>query len=121
MPKCARAIVPKVLEFVVKKRQSYKQLAKETKDEKLREIYDKRQSALKWILVTCFGYLGYKNAKFGTVDGHMGVCAFGRNILFKASSLAEKRGFRVIHGIVDSLWLKKEGRQLEIMLVCVKI
>jgi DNA polymerase I len=79
----------------------------------LREIYDKRQSALKWILVTCFGYLGYKNAKFGTVDGHMVTCACGRNTLLKASSLAEKQGFRVIHGIVDSLWLKKEDASTE--------
>jgi DNA polymerase I len=104
-----KGIVPKVLEFAVEKRLSYKRLVKETKDERLREVYDKRQSALKWILVTCFGYLGYKNAKFGTVDGHMGVCAFGRDSLLAASVLAEDRGFRVIHGIVDSLWLKKEG------------
>jgi len=108
-----RGIVPKVLEFAVTKRLRYKRLVKETTDERLREVYDKRQSALKWILVTCFGYLGYKNAKFGTVDGHMGVCAFGRDTLLTASSLAEDRGFRVIHGIVDSLWLKKEGASSE--------
>ena len=103
-----RGIVPKVLEFAVTKRLRYKRLVKETKDEKLREVYDKRQSALKWILVTCFGYLGYRNAKFGTVDGHMGVCAFGRDTLLTASHIAEERGFSVIHGIVDSLWLKKD-------------
>jgi DNA polymerase I len=103
-----RGIVPKVLEFAVTKRLRYKRLVKETEDQELREVYDKRQSALKWILVTCFGYLGYKNAKFGTVDGHMGVCAFGRDALLKASNIAEDRGFSVIHGIVDSLWLKKE-------------
>jgi DNA polymerase I len=107
-----RGIVPKVLEFAVTKRLRYKRLVKETEDEKLRRIYDKRQSALKWILVTCFGYLGYKNAKFGTVDGHMGVCAFGRSTLLTASHMAEDRGFRVIHGIVDSLWLKKDGASL---------
>jgi len=101
-------IVPKVLSFAVKKRLLYKKLAKETEDERLREIYKRRQGALKWILVTCFGYLGYRNAKFGTVDGHMGVCAFGRQTLLKASHIAEKRGFNVIHGIVDSLWLKKD-------------
>jgi len=60
-------------------------------------------------LVTCFGYLGYKNARFGTVDGHIGVCAFGRDAFLKASRMAEKKGFRIIHGIVDSLWLKKKG------------
>ncbi len=106
-------IVPKVLEFAVTKRLSYKRLVKETDDDELREVYDKRQSALKWILVTCFGYLGYKNAKFGTVDGHMGVCAFGRDALLTASHVAEDKGFNVIHGIVDSLWLKKEGASSE--------
>jgi DNA polymerase elongation subunit (family B) len=108
-----RGIVPKVLEFAVKKRLRYKKLVKETKNDDLREVYDKRQSALKWILVTCFGYLGYKNAKFGTVDGHMGVCAFGRDALLTASYIAEERGFKVIHGIVDSLWLKKDGASAE--------
>lgn len=108
-----RGIVPKVLEFAVTKRLCYKRLVKETKDETLREVYDKRQAALKWILVTCFGYLGYRNAKFGTVDGHMGVCAFGRDALLTASHIAEDRGFSVIHGIVDSLWLKKNGASSE--------
>jgi DNA polymerase-2 len=68
---------------------------------------------LKWILVTCFVYLGYKNARFGTVDGHIGVCAFGRDAFLKASRIAEEKGFRIIHGIVDSLWLKKKGASNE--------
>ena len=101
-------IVPKTLRLVVDKRRKYKRLRDETQDPKLREVYDRRQAALKWILVTCFGYLGYKNAKFGTVDGHIGVCAFGREAFLKAARTAERRGFTVIHGIVDSLWLKKE-------------
>jgi DNA polymerase elongation subunit (family B) len=73
-----KGIVPKTLKFVVNKRLLYKQLKSEARDVELKQVYDGRQGALKWILVTCFGYLGYKNAKFGTVDGHIGVCAFGR-------------------------------------------
>jgi DNA polymerase elongation subunit (family B) len=101
-------IVPKALQLIVSKRLLYKQLRDEAQNKTLREVYDKRQAALKWILVTCFGYLGYKNAKFGTVDGHMGVCAFGRDAFLRAARMAESRGFTVIHGIVDSLWLKKK-------------
>lgn len=101
-------IVPKTLRLVVNKRLYYKRMKDEAKDSKLRDVYDKRQAALKWILVTCFGYLGYRNAKFGTVDGHIGVCAFGRETLLKAAHTAEQQGFEVVHGIVDSLWLKKE-------------
>jgi len=88
-------------------------MKKESPDPHLREVYDNRQIALKWILVTCFGYLGYKNAKFGTVDGHIGVCAFGREALLNASHKAEEQGFEVIHGIVDSLWLKKPNATIE--------
>jgi DNA polymerase elongation subunit (family B) len=108
-----RGIVPKTLRFVVDKRLFYKKMKKESPDPHLREVYDNRQIALKWILVTCFGYLGYKNAKFGTVDGHIGVCAFGREALLDASHTAEDAGFEVIHGIVDSLWLKKPDASLE--------
>ena len=106
-------IVPKALRLVVNKRLQYKRLKEEVKDPKLKEVYDNRQIALKWILVTCFGYLGYKNAKFGTVDGHIGVCAFGRDAFLRASHISESRGFEVLHGIVDSLWLKKEDAKLE--------
>ena len=101
-------IVPKVLRYVIEKRLQYQRLKKEADDPRLKEVYDRRQGALKWILVTCFGYLGYKNAKFGTVDGHIGVCAFGRQAFLKAAHIAEKNGFKIIHGIVDSLWIKKE-------------
>jgi DNA polymerase elongation subunit (family B) len=106
-------IVPKTLRLVVKKRLFYKRMKTEAEDQRLREMYDRRQAALKWILVTCFGYLGYRNAKFGTVDGHMGVCAFGREALLKAAHTAEDYGFEVVHGIVDSLWLKKLDATLE--------
>ncbi len=108
-----KGIVAKTLRFVVDKRQYYKKMKNETTDPHLKEVYDNRQIALKWILVTCFGYLGYKNAKFGTIDGHIGVCAFGRDTLLNASHTAEKHGFEVIHGIVDSLWLKKQAASIE--------
>ncbi len=104
-----RGIVPKTLDFLLNKRLRYKLLMREACDERLRHIYDMRQTALKWILVTCFGYLGYRNARFGKVDAHIAVCALARDILLKTAKWAEKRGFEVIHGIVDSLWLKKKG------------
>jgi len=93
----------------LKKRADYKQLRNEAEVPKLKEAYDRRQNALKWILVTCFGYLGYRNARFGKVDAHIAVCAFARDALLRTARLAEERGFQIVHGIVDSLWLKREG------------
>ncbi|HEV2226376.1 MAG TPA: DNA polymerase domain-containing protein [Nitrososphaerales archaeon] len=57
----------------------------------------------------CFGYLGHSNAKFGRIDAHISVCAWDRKILIDTTRIAERRGFKVLHGIVDSLWLQKEG------------
>jgi DNA polymerase I len=36
------------------------------------------------------------------------VCAFARKILLQAAKIAEQHRFRVLHGIVDSLWIKKK-------------
>ncbi|MEM3875233.1 MAG: DNA polymerase domain-containing protein [Candidatus Bathyarchaeia archaeon] len=104
-----RGIVPKTLDLLLRKRLEYKRMVKETSDPSLGKIFDMRQSALKWILVTCFGYLGYRNARFGKVDAHIAVCAFARDALLKTARLAEEHGFEVVHGIVDSLWIKKPG------------
>lgn len=84
-----------------------------------RERYDQRQTALKWILVTCFGYLGYKNARFGRIEAHETVTAYAREKLLAARGLAEARGFRVLHAIVDSLWLAKPGlAEAEVLELC---
>jgi len=104
-------IVPKTLWLILKKRALYKQLRDNAENAESREIFDQRQGALKWILVTCFGYLGYRNSRFGKVDAHIAVCAFARDALLKTVRIAEERGFEVIHGIVDSLWLKKENAE----------
>ncbi|HVC26784.1 MAG TPA: DNA polymerase domain-containing protein [Nitrososphaerales archaeon] len=101
-------IVPKAVKIIVEKRMKYKRLEQVTGGEE-RARYESRRNALKWVGVATFGYLGFNNAKFGRIDAHIGVCAWDRKVLVDAARVAERRGFRVMHGIVDSLWLKKEG------------
>ncbi len=106
---CKRiGIVPQTLKILLKKRKLYTELLARGQDSKS-NIYEARKSALKWILVTSFGYLGFNNAKFGRIDAHMAVCAFARQILLQAVRISEQNGFQVLHGIVDSLWLYKKG------------
>ncbi|MGZ5549761.1 MAG: DNA polymerase domain-containing protein [Nitrososphaeraceae archaeon] len=102
-----KGLIPESLEIVLEKRLRYKNLKNKTSDLILKDIYDKRQSALKWILVTSFGYLGFSNAKFGRIDAHIAICAFARNILSQTMHIAEDMNFDVLHGIVDSIWVKK--------------
>ena len=65
-----------------------------------------RASALKWLLVVCFGYLGYKNARFGRIEGHEAVTAYGREMLLRAKEAAEDLGYTVLHLYVDGLWIR---------------
>jgi DNA polymerase-2 len=71
--------------------------------------YKARTAAHKWLLVTCFGYLGYKNARFGRIEAHEAVTAFGREVLLRAKESAEELGFRVLHLYVDGMWVQKPG------------
>ena len=66
-------------------------------------------SILKWMLVTCFGYTGYKNAKFGRIEVHEGITGRSREILLLTKDIAEEMGFTVLHGIVDCLWVQGPG------------
>ena len=61
---------------------------------------------LKWMLVTCFGYTGYKNAKFGRIEVHEGITGRSREILLQTKDIAEEMDFHVLHGIVDCLWVQ---------------
>jgi len=104
-------IVPSTLRMVVAKRSFYKKEKKRLKKlgDPQWELYDHRQNSLKWMLVTCFGYLGYKNARFGRIEAHESVNAYSRDAILRAKEHAESRGYEFIHAIVDCLWIRKQG------------
>jgi DNA polymerase elongation subunit (family B) len=103
-----RGIVPISLEILLKKRAIYKNKKNSTTDPNLKKIFGARQTALKWVLVTSFGYLGFNNAKFGRIDAHIAVCAFDRQILLQTVRIAESHRFKILHAIVDSIWIQKK-------------
>jgi DNA polymerase I len=55
--------------------------------------------------VSCFGYQGFSNAKFGRIEVHEAINAYARDILLTAKERLEAGGWRVLHGIVDSIWV----------------
>jgi DNA polymerase II len=67
-----------------------------------------RAAGLKWLLVVCFGYLGYKNARFGRIEAHEAVTAYSRDTLLSAKETAEDAGYQVLHMYVDALWVRRE-------------
>ena len=75
---------------------------------KLDAGYSGLDSILKWMLVTCFGYTGYRNARFGSIEVHGKITEISREILIGSKEIAESMGFEVLHGIVDCLWVRGE-------------
>jgi DNA polymerase-2 len=103
-------LVPQTLAPLLEKRVALKQRALALPHWDPRRRKDKSRSAAhKWLLVTCFGYLGYKNARFGRIEAHEAVTTWGREALLRAKEAAEKMGFSVLHMYVDGLWVKKQG------------
>jgi DNA polymerase-2 len=99
-----RGLVPSVLAPILLKRAKYKALYKQKGPQAA--VYKARADAHKWTLVCCFGYLGFKNARFGKIEAHECVTAWGREVLLRAKDSVEKRGYHLLHALVDSIWIK---------------
>ncbi|MHA1972592.1 MAG: DNA polymerase domain-containing protein [Candidatus Hodarchaeales archaeon] len=95
-----KGLVSLALENILKRREYFKSKRKEHRR------YERKQKVLKWLLVTSFGYQGYRNARFGRIEAHEAISAYGRDALTKAQHLTYKYGLQVVAGIVDSLWVK---------------
>ena len=100
-------LIPKALRPLLEKRiEMKKHIASTPSWDPFRKNFQRRASALKWLLVTCFGYLGYKNARFGRIEAHQAVTAYGREALLRAKEAAEDLGFEVLQLYVDGLWVQ---------------
>lgn len=97
-----RGFLPAVLEPLLRMRIATKR----------RKLFDQKcawlDPVLKWMLVTCFGYTGYRNAKFGSIEVHERITCAAREILIQVKKIAESLGLEVLHGLVDCLWVRGE-------------
>ena len=104
--------IPHVLGPIIHDRSQYKK--KDT------EYSEKASAALKWILVSCFGYMGHAHAAYGAIECHQAIQAFDRKIMVETKEMLEKEGFEIKHGIIDSIWAS--GPEFEqVMKACEKV
>ena len=104
-----RGFIADVLEPLLADRDAAKATIRNADDNA--DLRDERamSGAIKWILVSCFGYQGYRNSKFGRIECHEAINAVARDIFLEAKSTLEAGGWQVIHGIVDSIWVTPSG------------
>jgi DNA polymerase II len=103
-----RGITSRVVERLIAKRGELKQHLRESTGQQAQR-YKLQRDALKWLLVCCFGYTGYKNARFGKIEAHEAINAVARETLLVAKEIAEDRGYEILHALVDSLYVQKAG------------
>ncbi|TYT61406.1 DNA polymerase domain-containing protein [Natrialba swarupiae] len=97
--------LPDVLEPLLEDRAARKRrLAADPSEEEAARLRGE-SGAIKWVLVACFGYQGYRNATFGRIECHEAINAYAREIALEAKRRLEDAGWRIVHGIVDSLWV----------------
>ena len=114
-------LIPRTLRPILERRRAFKARMKDLQGAE-REAYSRKQTALKWLLVVCFGYLGYRNARFGRIEAHEAVTAYGREKLLLAKEISEARGFRMLHGLTDAVWITKPGlTRDEVLSLCAEI
>lgn len=114
-------VVSLALAHIIERRTHYK---KQIKDKNIinKHYIEQKQSSLKWMLVTSFGYLGYRNAKFGKLESHEAVTAFGREKLLMAKEIAEGQGYNLVHAITDCIFIQKKDKspinEKELLKIC---
>ncbi len=99
-----KGLIPQVLEPILNRRFCFKARARHPQYNT--KTYEELQQAWKWILLVCFGYTGYRNARYGRIECHESITAYSRDILLSTINLVEHHGYYVLHGIVDSLWIQ---------------
>ena len=100
-----KGLVPETIKPLIDRRMEYKR--NPTTVNKMKAV------GLKWVLVTSYGYLRFREFKLGIATSHAAICAYARETLLAAGRLAEEHGYELVHGIVDSLFIKKNGSSPE--------
>ncbi|MCI4348971.1 MAG: hypothetical protein L3J93_01965 [Thermoplasmata archaeon] len=103
-----RGVVPETLAPILTRRRRFRE-GKKTTTGAERERFSDLCQAWKWVLVTSFGYQGYRNARFGRIECHEAINAYAREVLTELIGWAREAGWQVLHGIVDSLWMTANG------------
>jgi DNA polymerase elongation subunit (family B) len=103
-----KGFIPAIIEELVKRRMEIKRRmgSFESDSPEYRDLYN-RQYALKVIANASYGYYAYAGSRWYSRICAKSIAAWGRYYIQKVIELAKERGFRVIYGDTDSLFLER--------------
>lgn len=107
-------IFPYVTRYYFDSRHEVRVQMKKEQDENKLKILDAKQYALKGMLVSLWGYIGFAGARFYVPEVAASITAWGRENITKTKKLIEENfGYKVIYGDTDSVFVKTHINDLE--------
>ncbi len=103
-----KGFISTVIESIVKRRMRIKEIMRASENTRMLKA---RESALKTIANSMYGYMGFFGARWYCLDCAKSITAYGRHYITQVISDAEKKGFRVIYSDTDSIFLALSGKE----------
>ncbi|GBC71090.1 DNA polymerase II [Candidatus Calditenuaceae archaeon HR02] len=103
-------LIPSILQPWLERRLRLKRLRKTLRPNSSEELYcTERIEALKLILCTQYGISGCCWNRFGNTLAFEEINRVSREAMLTSKRVAEERGFEIVYGDVDSLFVRREG------------
>ncbi|MEM1782399.1 MAG: DNA-directed DNA polymerase [Nanopusillaceae archaeon] len=101
-----KGYVPTILDEIFRERSELKKKLKQKNlDYTELKILDAKQYALKILLNSMYGYLGFSASRWYCINCAAAITAYGRQFIKKTIKYLEKRGFKIIYGDTDSIFV----------------
>lgn len=103
-----KGFLPTIIEDLIARRARIKEIIKTSGRDGLLMA---RSEALKVLSNSFSGYLGFHAARWYSIESIESVTAFGRHHINKLINEAKAKGFSVLYGDTDSIFLKMDNRE----------
>lgn len=101
------AVVVEIIDEMLEERQRYKDLRDEhPPDSDMYAIYDRKQTAVKVVMNTLYGVMGWDRFRLQDKDVGAAVTAVGRECIKFTEQVVEDMGYEAIYGDTDSVMVK---------------
>ncbi|MDI6730682.1 MAG: DNA-directed DNA polymerase, partial [Candidatus Altarchaeum sp.] len=102
--------IPEVLKLLVERRIELKNLMKNEENLEKKKILDVQQQALKILVNSAYGYMGFARARWYSKECVESVTAYGRKYIQQVMDEARNSCFDVIYGDTDSIFITKQNK-----------
>lgn len=100
--------IPVIVRDLIVRRNRINEIIK--KEEKANPILKARSYALKTVANSSYGYLGFFGSRWYSIECAASITAFGREYIQKLIDKAMEKGFKVIYGDTDGVFLALEKK-----------